>query len=663
MNNATNLPQNNTEINISIKIVASNSLDLKDGPFAFNLPREVTLEKIRDNLMRRRDALHMGSNCYFLDKKNNQIPPASESSTKLYEILQTNNNEPILYIIQKTKYDWTQLIMKCEYGFTFDENNKFIKDASESAFKINVNEIQKLDLVNKYFEEEKECNHKLEAFCERNLISGGSVSAKSLWLSISFGLSQECSKQMLSNREEFTKYSHQKWKKAIVILQKSCISLTENFIKAVKDALAMSTDNKKLKSLREISKKYGQFYARSFAFGGAIVKEKTYTNESSKTKKTDLNSKIGLSAQDVAEANVNLNIARRTNNNRKAFNSESIVKIRVVGGIIEKYDSQDNSIKPWSDSLEDHTTWDIIDYDEIGLIFELLDDGLQKQVFDVLAHVDKIKFDVSKLKPFIYPLSSYIEELGEIKIKECKIFASIMGEDKSVFSLHVNYVDDETPEIIVHLIQHKTKKKSLTPKLCWIIVDIITDSSGTITDNSSIISQSNSTPNNSATISESNLTPDNSAIISESNSASNNTVMTKIIKDISSIIIDGFAKLYNDLDHNEISGNSFKKKAIEWLEYFLTPSQGHPNRNFVWGLYRATDCTPYMHSLVYHIPEFIDIHKDLGLMAFSCSALEKKNHIQVCRYFQNTLKDGGHERSRKSAVLEILEHKNRQLFF
>ncbi|CAG8809579.1 17570_t:CDS:1, partial [Racocetra fulgida] len=87
---------------------------------------------------------------------------------------------------------------------------------------------------------------------------------------------------------------------------------------------------------------------------------------------------------------------------------------------------------------------------------------------------------------------------------------------------------------------------------------------------------------------------------------------------------DEFAELYNDLHHNEISGNSFKKKAFKWFEYFLTPSQGHPNRNFVQGLYRATDCTPYIHFLVYHIPEFIDIHKDLGLMAFSCSALEKK---------------------------------------
>ncbi|CAG8826234.1 30485_t:CDS:2 [Gigaspora margarita] len=36
---------------------------------------------------------------------------------------------------------------------------------------------------------------------------------------------------------------------------------------------------------------------------------------------------------------------------------------------------------------------------------------------------------------------------------------------------------------------------------------------------------------------------------------------------------DRFAELYNDLHQKEVSGSSFKKKAIKWLEYFLTPSR------------------------------------------------------------------------------------------
>ncbi|CAG8561547.1 10604_t:CDS:2, partial [Dentiscutata heterogama] len=300
------------------------------------------------------------------------------------EILQPSDNETILYIRQTKVYDWTQLIMKCEHGFTFDEDNISIKDASESAFKINVNKIRKY-LLNNHSEEEKECKHNLEAFCKRNLILGGNVLASSLWLSTPLGLSHEVSKQMLSHLEKYTKCSHQKWEKALIVLQESCISPTEEFIKAVENALAMGTDNKKLKKLREISKKYGQFYARRFVFGGAIVKIYTSnSNESSKTKTIDSKNKIGLSAQSVANADVNLNIFRRTEKKTKVFNYHS--NIRTVGGITEKYNNKDDSIKPWLDSLKDHTTWDVIEYDEIGLIFDLLDDRLRKQIFDVLGY-------------------------------------------------------------------------------------------------------------------------------------------------------------------------------------------------------------------------------------------------------------------------------------
>jgi hypothetical protein len=105
----------------------------------------------------------------------------------------------------------------------------------------------------------------------------------------------------------------------------------------------------------------------------------------------------------------------------------------------------------------------------------------------------------------------------------------------------------------------------------------------------------------------------------------------------------------------------FQRNAQAWLDAFLTPSIGHPNRSgFIRGMYRIQDVTPYMHVLV---AEFLEIHHAFGLSAFSCFAVEKKNHMQICLYFQNTLKDGGHENSRKSAILEILEHENRQLYF
>jgi hypothetical protein len=69
-----------------------------------------------------------------------------------------------------------------------------------------------------------------------------------------------------------------------------------------------------------------------------------------------------------------------------------------------------------------------------------------------------------------------------------------------------------------------------------------------------------------------------------------------------------------------------------------------------------------MHLLVYHIAEFIETHQEMGLGVFSCSALEKKNHMQVKQFFSKTSKDGFQNRG-KTAVMEILDMENRSLYY
>ncbi|RIB25671.1 hypothetical protein C2G38_2165401 [Gigaspora rosea] len=115
-----------------------------------------------------------------------------------------------------------------------------------------------------------------------------------------------------------------------------------------------------------------------------------------------------------------------------------------------------------------------------------------------------------------------------------------------------------------------------------------------------------------------------------------------------------FFELYKIMTLANIAGSKFKIKAESWLKLFLTPSKGQPNRsNFICGMYR----------IICHVHELINIHQEFEIAAFDCSAIEKKNHLQVCLCFQSTLKDGGHENYRRSYILEILEHKNRELFF
>jgi hypothetical protein len=90
----------------------------------------------------------------------------------------------------------------------------------------------------------------------------------------------------------------------------------------------------------------------------------------------------------------------------------------------------------------------------------------------------------------------------------------------------------------------------------------------------------------------------------------------------------------------------FSNDVRVWLHQFL-------DSNY---FYQASNITPYIHVLVYHIPEIMRIHHHFG------SAVEKKNH-QVSYFFKKTTKDGGTGKERKSAIVDILEHENRVLYF
>ncbi len=120
----------------------------------------------------------------------------------------------------------------------------------------------------------------------------------------------------------------------------------------------------------------------------------------------------------------------------------------------------------------------------------------------------------------------------------------------------------------------------------------------------------------------------------------------------------GFYQLYKNIKDPATDPEIFADAVKTWFGQFLKPSDSQ-NR----GLYRPADVTPYMHVLVFHVPEFMHIHQRFGLRAFSCSGVEKKNHKQVCYFFSKTMKDGGKTQMRYSAILEILFCENRSLYF
>ncbi|PKY33341.1 hypothetical protein RhiirB3_494633, partial [Rhizophagus irregularis] len=78
---------------------------------------------------------------------------------------------------------------------------------------------------------------------------------------------------------------------------------------------------------------------------------------------------------------------------------------------------------------------------------------------------------------------------------------------------------------------------------------------------------------------------------------------------------DRFHQVYLNLKLKDYDAQQFRFEAEDWLELFKV-------------LYMPSDITPYMHVLVCHMSEFMEKHKQFGIKAFSCAAVEKKNHQQ-----------------------------------
>ncbi|CAG8605592.1 239_t:CDS:2, partial [Racocetra fulgida] len=83
----------------------------------------------------------------------------------------------------------------------------------------------------------------------------------------------------------------------------------------------------------------------------------------------------------------------------------------------------------------------------------------------------------------------------------------------------------------------------------------------------------------------------------------------------------------NDNQDPNTDATQFSKDARKWLYEFLESD-----------FYQTSDKTPYIHVLVYHVLELMHIHHKFGLAAFSCSAVEKKNHQQVSFFLKKQQK-------------------------
>jgi len=92
-----------------------------------------------------------------------------------------------------------------------------------------------------------------------------------------------------------------------------------------------------------------------------------------------------------------------------------------------------------------------------------------------------------------------------------------------------------------------------------------------------------------------------------------------------------------------------------WKKKYLTPGSINPEtEEIIRGLYTPSDITPYIHSLVGHLPSMIRLCLTQGLQFgwFSASGQEKKNHLQVNYFDRKTLKGGASSEPEKDVLMQ-----------
>ncbi|CAG8648377.1 12129_t:CDS:2 [Gigaspora margarita] len=387
--------------------------------------------------------LYIGSNCYFLDQDKNIILKNNEGEKILSEILKIGNSLNSLHIFRENEPDWIKLADQCEYGFSIEDAS--VKQVRNRVFKFTKKET--VDNIKHYERKTLECKNKFEELCYRNFITFGNATSILPWASIFFGHDKENLSKKLESFNTKTEYSYIKKRCAMIKITKENISLTIEFKNEVEAALNEGTQDEKVAKLRKIAIKYGHFYASTIYFGGVIVQK------AENIEQTDENENINkISIQGGAElpgAIANVDINSTAGNYSSTSKSKTKYSFIIKGGDDAKIFTLENS-SDWINSLKNTNTWDMIEYEDVNSIFDLLDDDLRKRVLKTLgkrilkANIESIEYIINNNKPKAHPLGKQLENITNIE--ECEIFSTIMKKkDRHIFSSYISYDAPDKP--------------------------------------------------------------------------------------------------------------------------------------------------------------------------------------------------------------------------
>ncbi|CAG8628584.1 13978_t:CDS:2, partial [Acaulospora morrowiae] len=325
------------------------SVDFNDSKFKVNLPQDISLLQVRkileDQFHKYKNGPDIRSNCFFIDPKHGII--INEENNNWESILIDNS---IKIVVKPENPDWSTLMQLCEYGFKI--TNKCTIKGKVGAFGVKIGKFT-CEKLSSLIQSTSSCYSHLEHLRIRNLVCplDFKIYSDTILPWLSSINAQMDSDELLKESHLPIRYKVLEISKAYIEFSIQDIVISQEFIQEIEVAVNEKLSiQQQLVNLEELTKKYGQFYAKKITFGGKIIDQAINSEESNK----------GI---------------RELSENPLVPTSEGYRNI--IGGREESYRTDD--ISEWVKSLKDTRTWSIIEYDNISSIFDLLSNGDQKQ--------------------------------------------------------------------------------------------------------------------------------------------------------------------------------------------------------------------------------------------------------------------------------------------
>uniref|UniRef100_U9UQ34 DUF7431 domain-containing protein n=1 Tax=Rhizophagus irregularis (strain DAOM 181602 / DAOM 197198 / MUCL 43194) TaxID=747089 RepID=U9UQ34_RHIID len=154
---------------------------------------------------------------------------------------------------------------------------------------------------------------------------------------------------------------------------------------------------------------------------------------------------------------------------------------KLIGG--EQSDLENFDEKAWFKTLENYKNWDCIELQGLISIFQPIPDYLRKKIIESVGKrihhsgFKVISYNLEKFgKPKIFEFKDVIPPniLNIIQNKEadCNVFATVIDMEKSqnnFFTCQVLCSPGGIPNLIIHCIQKKFKKRQCKLKIIWMI--------------------------------------------------------------------------------------------------------------------------------------------------------------------------------------------------